>query len=695
MSTFTTLANGLSGAIGSHFHAPTNRLYFVEFGGKLSVYHFNRPVASLALNGVTRTLHGTWSLDLDTGIEQSNPLADIWWEQQTAVLRRMVPRNGAQIAYLGVMTPTAFNALGAGDLQQLEYSSTPIIGNNNATNKLVVNAVFAVRTTQGNYSKVQVKAYGYDLSLKITTYRLKPAYEVLGTGYEQPEDVKVNPAGTQAYITERSGNVLRVALNVPAAPPHRSAAAVLSAGLTAPHQMSLHTDRGVLYTVEFGPLGRLLRIELSTGVATPLAFNLERAIGLAISPDHTYAYVSEQAPGGGRVRRILLASGVAENVVGGLTSPFMLTFVEGSANLLMVAERDPANRVSLLDLSATPVVRRDLATGTPPRPSSVATGAGGQLLVCCDTQLASTPLLSLPLSAGTGPMLIGIGHVPIDRIFGGYADTTGDPAYFFQVKDCPFGGSLRLMFNHERARLMGAKYYQIQVDGVTVTSTLTDYRWNNTTNHFDLVTTPPTASGLLPVRTAGVLWYTPWLGMDLNTTTLADGLHTVRVRLFGSTSLASEIDTTGVPFTSTQVRTDNTLPSARINSIFHNGVPVGACAIVEGASDQFTFDITASDPEQHMLSWNLYAVWGNNLSKGVASDHYNNHVSPTKKWAGLPGGGPVSTVPTPAWTATVAGDPTSRRCAHTFILQVWDRVIDGYGYIHPNSAHYSVTLMLS
>jgi len=28
-----------------------------------------------------------------------------------------------------------------------------------------------------------------------------------------------------------------------------------------------------------------------------------------------------------------------------------------------------------------------------------------------------------------------------------HADTTVDPTYFFQVKDCPFGGTLPLMIN--------------------------------------------------------------------------------------------------------------------------------------------------------------------------------------------------------------------------------------------------------
>lgn len=559
---------------------------------------------------------------------------------------------------------------------------------------MVVHAVFAVLTNQGHYSKVQVTTYGYDLILTVTTYRLQSAYQVLGTGYAQPEDVKVNNAGTVAYITERGGQVLRVALNNPALPPNRAAAAVLSKGLNAPHQMSLHEDRGVLYAVEFAALGRLVRIDLGTGVVTPLAFNLDHPIGLAISADHQFAYVSEQAAGGGRVRRIKLDSGVAEDVVGGLTAPFMLSFLDSSANLLVVAERDPANRISLLDLTTSPVVRRDLANGVPPRPSSAVAGPSGQLLICSDAVLSSCPL-GLMTGTGTGPLFIGVGHVPVDRIFSGYADTTGDPAYFFQVKDAPFGGPLRLMFNHERARLLGAHQYQVLVNGVPVMSTITDYRWNNATNHFDIVVTPPTALAMLPARAASDLWYTPWLGLDFDTSGLSEGLHAIAFKVFGTTAVASEISTVGVPFTSTQLMIDNTLPSARINGIFHDGVPVGACAIVEGASDQFTFDITASDPEQHMLSWSLYSVWGNNQSKAIASDQYSNHVVPSKRWEGLPGGGPASTVAAPAWTATVVGDPTSRRCAHTFVLQVWDRVIDGYGYIHPNSATYSVTLMLS
>ena len=101
------------------------------------------------------------------------------------------------------------------------------------------------------------------------------------------------------------------------------------------------------------------------------------------------------------------------------------------------------------------------------------------------------------------------------------------------------------------------------------------------------------------------------------------------------------------------------------------------------------FDIVATDPQQHLLSWSLTALWGDNRSALVASDSYASHVSPTRQWAGVAG-----VVPAAPWHAAVAGDPTSTRCAHTFVLSMWDRVIDGYGYLHYNQVHKSITIML-
>ena len=686
MPAIDTLATGLAGAIGCHYHGASNRLYFVEYGGKLSCYDFVRQPAALLLSNAARTLKGTWLMDLDTGAMVAGVApADIWWEQIDGVRRRMVPRNGARIAYLGVMSAAQFNALNAEQLQALSYGSTPIVGDDNAGNLLVPGAVFAVKTNGGNVSKLRVTAYGYNIKLRITTWRLNAAYRVLGTGYLEPEDVKVSADGRTAYITERGGRLLRVAL-LGVAPPNRAMAAVVASGLAMPHRISLHEDRGLAYVVEYGVPGHLVRIDLASGSKTNIGFGLERAIGLLITSDHRHAYVSEQAASGGRVRRFSLDSGAAELVLGGFTSPFMMAFNDASESAILMAERDPANRVALIDLGARPVVSRVAAAGVPVRPSSVAVVAGSRVLICSDTVLSSTDLAA-GLLTRTGPILLGVGHVPVDRISGGYADTSGDPGYFFQVRHAPFGGALPLMFNHERARALGATQYKVLIDGVETHVPWGDYRWSAALNRFDYVAVTPNAAGFYPVRAAGELWYNAWLGLVRDTADLADGDHTIEFRLFRPT--LAPIATPGLT-SSVVLRIDNAVPTATIHTISQAGTPVGNCGIVTSGADNFQFEITAFDPQQHLLSWSLVALWGDNQSKLVAEDSYANHVSPSKQWGGLM----VANVPAGGWASFVPGDPTSKRCAHSFVLTVWDRVINGWGYIHQRSAHRSITIML-
>jgi hypothetical protein len=138
------------------------------------------------------------------------------------------------------------------------------------------------------------------------------------------------------------------------------------------------------------------------------------------------------------------------------------------------------------------------------------------------------------------------------------------------------------------------------------------------------------------------------------------------------------------------VKIDNQWPVANIEKIFHDGVEVPVCDIVNTGSDEFTFQITATDPQGHLLSWGLTAMWGDNKSADVAHDSYSSHISPTRQWAGVVSG----SVPGAAWHATIPGDPTSKRCAHTFYLGVWDRVINGYGYLHYADYHKSITIWL-
>src|SRR3954465_8444137 len=98
---FNQLVNGLGGAIGSRFLPTHNQLLFVEFNGKISVLDLIRPFVATVSQG-TAVIKGTWIFDCETGtLGGTGASGDIWWEQQTATQRQMMPVAGAKIVNLG------------------------------------------------------------------------------------------------------------------------------------------------------------------------------------------------------------------------------------------------------------------------------------------------------------------------------------------------------------------------------------------------------------------------------------------------------------------------------------------------------------------------------------------------------------------------------------------------------------------
>ncbi len=552
---FTSLATGLGGAIGCDLRRAQNQLLFVEYDGKLSRLNLFR--SGTIVSSGSGVLQGTWSFDFDAGTEvASGADADVWWEQKTAVLRQMVGRNGATLVNLGHVN---FPHLTPDTLSSLTYASAPIDGNNDATNKLTTNDVFAVHTTAGNYAKVKVVAYGYDLHIHWVTYRLDSPYHVLGTGYTNPEDVKASGDGAHAYVTERSGDLVKVAL----ANANRPLATVVCSGLTAPQQLFLDEAHDAAYVVEYAPAGNLWRIDLTSGTKVALLTNLDHAVGVVLSSDLQSAYISEQTTGadGGRVSRFELSSGTRHGLATGLTAPFFLAWLDASETSLLVAERDPANRVSLIDVASGG--SHVVAGGLPQRPSSVATLTAGQILVCSDQSVEEVDLAGIFQPAG--PLLMGVGFVPFDKVTGaGLADTTVDPGYFFQVHDVPFAGTLPLMVNHFRAFNDGAHFYRVKVDGVVHSDPWTDERWNG--SHYVAVTTSTVtvggAAGYYPVRPVNelFLWMNPSLGDLLSTAGLSDGMHTIVLEFVNAGGTLVE---TSTPLT---IRVDNNHCTATVGT---------------------------------------------------------------------------------------------------------------------------------
>jgi hypothetical protein len=699
MTTQIQLASGLGGAIGSDYILSRNQVCIVEYSGRISLLNLIRPLdvvifsgnASISQNASLSLFNGTSSQGGQIRFDHTSP-------GNKLVMRG---QGSCQLAWIGV---TDFNSVTQAELQNLSYTSNSLMGEGPG-NQLTPGAMFGVFNSSPqsgdnfDYAKVKVlQNTSASITVQWVSYRLKPSLSVIGTGYNQPEDIKVSSGGRYAYVTERTGNFLRVDLTNA----NRASAQQLTSGLNTPHQIALDEEHGQAYVPEYTstPTGRICRIDLSSGAMTPVFTGLVGCTGLLVTKDLRFAYVAEQASGGNRLARINLATSQREVLISTLTSPFFLEWGDANESRIILAERDPANRITMIDISTSTVTATPLISGVPNRPSSMVQPKPGVFVVCSDSVITRYDVSSALFSA-SGPLFMGIGLVPVDHIVNagnnstdGYADTTDNPGYLLQVKDAPFGGSLAIMINHSAALLLGATYYKVFVSQVTPApspameprQSFSDYLWDPATTSFVPRSTGPDAGGYYPVRTPSKVWYNPLLGYVLDTSILGNGLCFIDIRLYNASKVEIPVGTTH----SRRVKIDNQWPVANIEKIFHDGAEVPVCAIVNSGSDQFTFQITASDPQGHLLSWNMSALWGDNKSKSVGGDSYSSHVSPTRQWTGVVSG----VVPVPAWHASNPPDTTATRCAHTFYLGVWDRVINGYGYIHYQTYHKSITIWL-
>lgn len=530
-----------------------------------------------------------------------------------------------------------------------------------------------------------------------------PNYQVLGTGYTDPEDIALSSDGIHAYVTERSGDLVYVKLSSA----NRSSATVVCSGMNTPQQIALDEAHGYAYIVEYANPGKLWRVTLSGGSKTALLSSLNNAVGVLITSDSSTAYVSQQPTTGGQIIGVDLMTLHTQILVSNLTNPFFLTWADASQTSIITTERDPANRITQLDLSTN--TTHYLATAVPFRPSSVSVMSPGILFLCSDIVISEVNLLPYTPSS---PLLMGIGFVPSTNIIGGYADTTTIVGYPYPFKDSPFSGTpgdpMPILINQQKAYSGGARYYKLLVDGVEPRQSYTDALWNGST----WVSYPvsPDSNGFYALHTPAQQFYLYGgdLGYMLDTSGVTNGLHTITVNFYNTATTTSPVTSTDSIAGGVQI--DNSSPTASIDGItqYANktggppGVAVPTCAVVN--AEFFTFNITATSPQQHLLSWSLTALWGDNQSLGVDSDSYSPaHVTPTKLWAGFTGTVPIHPPPPPQsrWDAFVPAvppvpppaDPTySLHCAHTFRLGVWDRVINGVYYLHYSEYDKSITI---
>ncbi len=520
----TKILSNVNAAIGSRFLKNKNQVVFVEYTtGSISLLNMVAPSPGIVSQG-SILLKGTWVFDCETGALDGNlnGPGDIWWEQITAVNRQMRPVGGATIVNLGMVD---FASVTPVILQAQSYSSVPIPGNDDPSNQLKTGIVFAVRTNAGNLAKIKVVQYGYNMQINWVTYKIASSYQTIGTGYTNPEDIAVFADETTAYVTERSGNLLKVNL----ANANRAAAMLIASGLQAPQQLQIDEQHKQAYVVEFANPGRLLQIDLTTFKVTPVLQGLNNAIGLLISDDLAYAYISEQS-GGGKITRYSLQGKANLVIASGLTNPFYLSWADQTKTALFVAERDPANRISLVKTLPYPGSVQQVVTGTGARPSSVVCIDATKIVISCDKEIDFANIL-----AGVVPpkgLFKGIGLVPWNLITSaGMADTTQQTLYPYQfAKDSPFGGVLSLQVNHQLASQSGVKNYRILVDSAPRLEVWWDLQLNTANGKYEIpVQFKPkdinNVHGYYDIHQPGVWLMNSDLAMILDSSLLSNGLR--------------------------------------------------------------------------------------------------------------------------------------------------------------------------
>jgi len=686
----TTGLVGVQTALGSDVDRTRQALYFVQGGGKLRRYDLVREVKRSLASG-TVTIQGTYSFDFDTGTggggssgQAQGSERDVWWRIRDGTTRWLVPENGAEIAYLGNVS---YGDVAPESLPSYDYTSDHLEVTKGGS-KLTADTVVAVKSSDGNYAKAEVVRRGpnRELELRFETYELTPALQTIGTGYTEPEDVQLRGDGRTAYVTERGGGGALLEVTLGSA--DRSSATVVASGFGTPHQVAIDRTKDLAHVVTDS---KVVRVDLGTGNTTTVYDGLQQGRGIVVDDSTTFAYVTEQVgpSSPGALSRIELGSGRRQELYGDVSQPFHLAWANETEDAVVYADRarDSVWQFDLVDETTSGVV-----VDAPSKPASVVLATEDTGYIFAESVIEEFDVAG-GLFAPSGPLFKGIGHIPISdisqapsvpRAQAGYATTQG-AAYPLTTKDAPFGGTLPLKLNHHGAYTdENARYYRVFVDGDVEQRPWRALEWSASNGTFESTKVTPAADGYFEVRAPGSIWFRTDLGYRLPTGDLSNGLHELTVAFYRSKSASSKVAETTVQF-----RVDNEQPDASLGRIFHElgsgrEEVVDACAIVDRATDEFAFEVTAHDEQQHLRAWRLRAVWGHGKSDVVARESHGSNGSGTD-WAGpvnqrTPGGS--------YWTAK------KRECAHTFYLHAWGRATNGHHYIHRDGDHKSLTLLL-
>jgi hypothetical protein len=558
--------------------------------------------------------------------------------------------------------------------------------------------------------------------LKRVTLYSPYTVDTVATGFTHPEDVELDLPHGLAYITQSNGILYKIDISgiigkpVSGPPITVGIPNIVTFNLGASKQLVLDLANNQAYTVGYDN-NRLYRIDLTTGAKVPVYTGLDHPVGIAVTTDLQFAYVTEQSTTP-RITKIDLTFGVriVDVVTSGLISPFFLAWTDVTESSLYVVQRDspPGNKVSRVDLAVIPATPYDVVTqaeGLAWQPSGiVVANASTPLYITTDQKIQKADLFGL-----TGNIFMGVGHVPSTDISpDGYATTS--PGYFYKVINAPFGGTMNFFLNLENFRSWGATHYEVNISSGGASERISNIswktnKWDDTDKKYKPFTMAPDPDDihhskyLIPID-GGIydagLWYPPFFG--LRWPSGENGSYTFEVALYQKSGTTfTPIPIPGDPndpnsmagLNKITLKVDNTPPTVNIHNIYQNRPPITdikPCEIVDTGLNQFTFKITAYDAEGHLYNYNFHGLYGDNDYLQIDKDSYENYIT-------LPPPAPPPYVPV-LWSGIinqiVPSTPISApyKCAYTFYIGAWGRTINGYNRIQYVRYHKSITINL-
>ena len=346
----------------------------------------------------------------------------------------------------------------------------------------------------------------------------------------------------------------------------------------------------------------------------------------------------------------------------------------------------------------------------------------------------------VPIPAGENFLNHGIGVVDPHSITDGYA-TTGPGDDLPNRKDCPFGSKLHIKGQFDTTGLNPPRYYQVlyaKWAGSTAPNpgdfhpianeTWTVSQFNSTTLDWrplvieslegvvageKVFEIPDYTDITRNKKTRLIAWTTT--RRDTGISRYPNGKYDVLVKAWDASGTPVTLNLAHLEHNRLTVVVDNSRPKAQLKNLgshdilrtdeMHPYTPV--CPVFSKAAvPTLPVMFEATDTENHFLQYQLFFMTGHNIYMDSARKayagkagtnesflEYRRHMAAPPPWGPpvgsetrSPGGFPTETF---NWDMS---HPDVMPCAYQVRLRVWDRTINGYGYVHhtEDTMHFSI-----